>query len=97
MEIPYIIKYTKKYTKPTLLMNKEKKGWILIYPITQLPNRMTIEDVYNKIKKENKCYYDGTKGRNDKPRLINLGGNKNKKLLKTIFIDVSQSDISLIS
>ena len=69
------------------MKNTKDKGYILAYDICQLPEGMTIRDVVNFLKKENKCYYDSSKGSNYIPKIIHLGGDKNKKLLDVEFID----------
>lgn len=68
------------------------KGYVLTYDRASLPKGMTMKDVMNFIKNENKVYYDSslnTEVADAKPKVIHLGGDKGKYLLNVEFIDLS--------
>ena len=69
-------------------MEKTKdKGYVLVFDRCQLPEGMTMKDVATFIKEENKCYYDSSKSVDYIPKIIHLGGDKNKEILNVEFID----------
>jgi hypothetical protein len=85
MIIPKTIKLPRKKKKAyKAIQNKRNKGWVLYYDRDTLPYGWKMKDAI----KGNAVFYDSSKGATA-PRLIHLGGNKNKHLQSIKIIDIS--------
>lgn len=74
---------SKKMKQPKL----KNKGYALMYDRASIPPYATWSDIVKCIKEDNVIFYDGKLG--SKPQVINLGGDKNKVIIRAEYIDVS--------
>lgn len=71
-------------------MNKpEDLGYVIVYSKLYVPDGMTVQEVFDIIEKENKCYFDSRKGGSLPPTVIHLGGDKNSRLRNLEIIDTA--------
>jgi len=75
-----------KTQKKGLIKKSRAKGYLLVYDRCQKPSWLTMKEVAD-IARKGYILYDSSTGAGE-PQVIHLGGNKNKGILKSKFIDV---------
>ena len=75
-----------KTQKKGLITKNSVKGYVLVYDRCQTPDGLTIKDVML-MSKKGYILYDSSKGAGE-PKVIHLGGDRNKEILNSKFIDV---------
>jgi len=70
----------------------QRKGYVLIYNIAGIPAHLTMKDITETLRKNKICYYDSSLiPEGDTPKILDLGGNKNKYLSKIKFVDLNKN------